>query len=212
MALTITSGHELTAARSSSRRRAHGRRRGTAVVVRDAGREPRLPAAPPAGHRSRPRRRTPARRAHGLHALLPLDRSAASGRSPRTSRSRSTTATPGSVRLNNLFIGIGIALALLAIGIGAVHWGKALMHDQEGVDLRHPIRGTEETRARAAEIFRQADEESGFSRRTLDPQQPDRRAHRVSRCPPSCCSAASRPLTGTRPSASRTRCGRRARG
>jgi ubiquinol-cytochrome c reductase iron-sulfur subunit len=28
-----------------------------------------------------------------------------------------------SVRLNNLMLGIGLALALLTIGIGAVHWG-----------------------------------------------------------------------------------------
>ncbi|GAB3126199.1 cytochrome bc1 complex Rieske iron-sulfur subunit [Glaciibacter psychrotolerans] len=73
----------------------------------------------------------------------------------------------GSVRLNNLFIGIGLALALLAIGIGAVHWGKAIMSDHEGVDERHPVQGTDETRARAIEIFQEANEESGFGRRTL---------------------------------------------
>ncbi|RIJ26093.1 hypothetical protein DZF93_11195, partial [Clavibacter michiganensis subsp. insidiosus] len=28
----------------------------------------------------------------------------------------------GSVRLNNLFLGVGIALALLSLGIGAIHW------------------------------------------------------------------------------------------
>jgi ubiquinol-cytochrome c reductase iron-sulfur subunit len=74
---------------------------------------------------------------------------------------------PGSVRLNNLFIGLGLALALLAIGIGAVHWGKALMHDHEGIDVRHPVRGSEETRARAVEIFAEAAEESGIGRRSL---------------------------------------------
>lgn len=73
----------------------------------------------------------------------------------------------GAVRLNNLFIGLGLALALLALGIGAVHWGKALMSDHEGVDERHPVQGSDETRARAVEIFQEANEESGFGRRTL---------------------------------------------
>ena len=76
-------------------------------------------------------------------------------------------ANIASVRRNNLFIGLGLALALLAIGIGAVHWGKALMSDHEGIDERHPVPGTPETRARAVEIFEQANTESGFGRRTL---------------------------------------------
>jgi ubiquinol-cytochrome c reductase iron-sulfur subunit len=73
----------------------------------------------------------------------------------------------GSVRLNNLMLGIGLALALLTLGIGAVHWGKVLMVDHEGVDVRHPIHGTRETQDRAVEIIRVADAESGFSRRRL---------------------------------------------
>ncbi|MCI2958676.1 Rieske 2Fe-2S domain-containing protein [Agromyces atrinae] len=73
----------------------------------------------------------------------------------------------GEVRLNNMFVGLGIALALLAVGFGIVHWGKSLMHDVEKVDERHPVRGTDETRAAAVEIFRVADEESGFSRRSM---------------------------------------------
>lgn len=72
-----------------------------------------------------------------------------------------------SVRLNTLWVGLGIAFALFAIGIAAVHWGKAVMADKEGVDHRHPVRGSDETRARAVEIFKEADQESGFSRRTL---------------------------------------------
>jgi ubiquinol-cytochrome c reductase iron-sulfur subunit len=72
-----------------------------------------------------------------------------------------------SVRLNNLLLGLGLSLALLAIGVGAVHWGKVLMADHEGVDIRHPIRGDEKTRARAVEIIDLADQESGFGRRTL---------------------------------------------
>ncbi len=73
----------------------------------------------------------------------------------------------GDVRLNNLFIGLGIALALLGIGFGAVHWGKSLMTSAESIDIRHPISSTPETQAGAVEVFRQADEESGFSRRTV---------------------------------------------
>ncbi|RLP78089.1 ubiquinol-cytochrome c reductase iron-sulfur subunit [Mycetocola tolaasinivorans] len=71
------------------------------------------------------------------------------------------------VRSNNLFIGLGATLALMALGIGAVHWGKAIMADHESVDERHPVRGTDETRARAIEIFEEANEESGFGRRAL---------------------------------------------
>lgn len=71
------------------------------------------------------------------------------------------------IRLHTMFVGIGMALALLAIGIGAIHWGKALMADQEGIDIRHPVPSDEEVRESSAEIFKIADEESGFSRRTL---------------------------------------------
>jgi len=73
----------------------------------------------------------------------------------------------GSVRLNTLFMGIGIALALFGIGLGAVHWAKAIMYDKEGIDIRHPVRGSDETISRAVEIFDEADRESGFGRRTL---------------------------------------------
>ncbi|GAA4154461.1 Rieske 2Fe-2S domain-containing protein [Gryllotalpicola daejeonensis] len=73
----------------------------------------------------------------------------------------------GDIRLSTLFIGLGMVLALLGIGIGAVHWGKQLMVDHEGIDIRHPVRGTDDTRERAIEIFEEANEESGFGRRTL---------------------------------------------
>ncbi|WP_210481646.1 ubiquinol-cytochrome c reductase iron-sulfur subunit [Naasia sp. SYSU D00948] len=74
---------------------------------------------------------------------------------------------PWSVRLNTLFLGLSIAGALLSIGVGTVHWGKALMDNAERVEMRHQTRGTEETRARSVEIFQEADKESGFSRRSL---------------------------------------------
>ena len=73
----------------------------------------------------------------------------------------------GSVRLNNLFLGIGITLGLLGIGFGAVHWSKSLMDGHDLVEARHPTRGTDTTRAKAVEVFQLGNKESGFTRRKL---------------------------------------------
>ncbi|MEO6942693.1 MAG: Rieske 2Fe-2S domain-containing protein [Terrimesophilobacter sp.] len=72
-----------------------------------------------------------------------------------------------SVRVNNMLLGVGISVALLAIGLGAIYWAKNLMKDGEWMEHRHPTRGSEETRAAAAEVFALGNEESGFGRRTL---------------------------------------------
>ncbi len=71
------------------------------------------------------------------------------------------------VRANNLWLGLGITLGLFGIGIGAVHWAKTLMPDAEVSEERHQTRGSEEVRARAIEIIKLADQESGFTRRKL---------------------------------------------
>ncbi|MFJ3036024.1 menaquinol-cytochrome c reductase iron-sulfur subunit precursor [Curtobacterium sp. 314Chir4.1] len=73
----------------------------------------------------------------------------------------------GTVRTANLFLGLAIALALLALGLGAVYWSKSLVVDREISELRHPTRGTDATREKAVEAFQLADKESGFSRRKL---------------------------------------------
>ncbi|CAO1651456.1 ubiquinol-cytochrome c reductase iron-sulfur subunit [Salinibacterium sp. NSLL150] len=72
-----------------------------------------------------------------------------------------------SVRNNTLFLGLGITLGLLGIGIGAVHWSKALMQGHDLVEQRHGTRGSEETRAKAVEVFTLGNKDSGFGRRTL---------------------------------------------
>jgi ubiquinol-cytochrome c reductase iron-sulfur subunit len=72
-----------------------------------------------------------------------------------------------SVRVTTLTVGLAMAFSLLGIGIGAVHWAKALISDQEIVEQRHAVKGSAETRARVSEIFAQANRESGFGRRTL---------------------------------------------
>jgi ubiquinol-cytochrome c reductase iron-sulfur subunit len=71
------------------------------------------------------------------------------------------------VRLNTLYLGLGLTLGLMGIGIGAVHWAKTLMPDAEVSEDRHPARGSEEVRAKAVEIIKLANSESGFSRRKL---------------------------------------------
>jgi len=72
-----------------------------------------------------------------------------------------------SVRLNNMFVGLGASVGLLGVGIGAVHWAKSLMHGHELVEDRHPTRGSEETREIATGMFTQANKESGFTRRSM---------------------------------------------
>jgi ubiquinol-cytochrome c reductase iron-sulfur subunit len=73
----------------------------------------------------------------------------------------------GSVRINNLLLGVGITLGLLGIGFGAVHWSKTLMDGHDLVEQRHGTRGTAATREKAVEVFTLGNKESGFGRRTL---------------------------------------------
>lgn len=78
--------------------------------------------------------------------------------------------TPGdtaSVRLNTMLLGIGIALGLLSLGLGAIYWSKNLMRGDELTESRHLTRGSDATRERAAEIMHEGNVESGFSRRTV---------------------------------------------
>ena len=49
-----------------------------------------------------------------------------------------------SVRLNTMYLGIGMTLGLMGIGIGAVHWAKTLMPDNEVSEERHLVRGSDE--------------------------------------------------------------------
>jgi ubiquinol-cytochrome c reductase iron-sulfur subunit len=74
---------------------------------------------------------------------------------------------PQSIRNNTMFVGLGIAFGLLAIGVGVVHWAKALMHGHDLVEERHGTRGEEPVRAKAVEIFQEANKESGWTRRRL---------------------------------------------
>jgi ubiquinol-cytochrome c reductase iron-sulfur subunit len=71
------------------------------------------------------------------------------------------------VRLSNQLLGGGLAIALLGIGAGAVHWAKTLMPDEERVEYRHLQRGTDEERDEAVSILKVGADESGIARRPL---------------------------------------------
>ncbi|MDY6055420.1 ubiquinol-cytochrome c reductase iron-sulfur subunit [Micrococcus sp.] len=70
------------------------------------------------------------------------------------------------IYLQNLLLGLGTALAMLGIGVGAVHWGKTLMPDHEWVEERHEIR-TEADRAKASGTVAAILDESQIKRRPL---------------------------------------------
>ena len=67
----------------------------------------------------------------------------------------------------NVLLGTTLGLAMLLIGIGAIHWGKQLMSDHELVEERHGATSSAEDREAALAAFRAGAAESGFGRRTL---------------------------------------------
>src|SRR5690242_7449946 len=70
-------------------------------------------------------------------------------------------------RLSTELIGVGLFLALFGIGAGAVHWAKTLMPDEERVEDRHVLRGSDADRGDAVGILAEGAEESGLGRRPL---------------------------------------------
>src|SRR3954469_6158008 len=73
----------------------------------------------------------------------------------------------GNVLVLHLLLGLGLTFGIFFIGIGAVHWAKTLMPDEEVVEERHYLRSTDKDRAEAAETLQQGIEESGIGRRPL---------------------------------------------
>ncbi len=52
----------------------------------------------------------------------------------------------GDMNASHAALGVSLALALLGIGFGAVHWAKTLMPDVEVVELRHEMRSPDASR------------------------------------------------------------------
>jgi ubiquinol-cytochrome c reductase iron-sulfur subunit len=123
---------------------------GTAVVTRDKVQDPGLPPHRPRVTDLDPKAAKGAQRT--IYTLFYLSL-AGSIFAVAAYMAFPITEDISSVRANTLFIGLGMALALLGIGIAAVHWGKQLMSDHEGIDIRHATRSPEPVRSRAIEIF-----------------------------------------------------------
>ena len=69
--------------------------------------------------------------------------------------------------LSNLLLGLGLSFSLLGIGLGAVHWAKTLMPDTEVVEMRHPMRSTDEDRQGFVDTMLEGGESSQITRRPL---------------------------------------------
>ena len=138
---------------------------GLAVVVPDAATAPGLPP-----HRERVTDKDPAKMRSAVRAVYTWFYLSVAGSIWAIAAYMIFPIDDGrwsSIRENNMFIGIGSALALLALGIGAIHWSKAVMSDVEYVEHRHPTRGKDATRESAIEVFKEANDDSGFGRRTM---------------------------------------------
>jgi ubiquinol-cytochrome c reductase iron-sulfur subunit len=73
----------------------------------------------------------------------------------------------GVTSASNLALGLTLALALLGIGFGAVHWAKTLMPDEEMVEERHTLRASDESRDRVVDEMRGGGSSSQITRRPM---------------------------------------------
>jgi ubiquinol-cytochrome c reductase iron-sulfur subunit len=73
----------------------------------------------------------------------------------------------GQANLSNVVLGVCLAVSLLGIGFGAVHWAKTLMPDTEVSEARHPMRSSQAARADAVETIIGGGSASQVGRRPL---------------------------------------------
>ncbi|NCY10336.1 MAG: Rieske (2Fe-2S) protein [Actinobacteria bacterium] len=71
----------------------------------------------------------------------------------------------GSTNAHQLFLGLGLAMALFFIGMAAVHWAKTLMPDHEVVDYRKELRSKDEDRDDFVATVKNRAAEAGLGRR-----------------------------------------------
>ena len=71
----------------------------------------------------------------------------------------------GSTNAHQLFLGLGLAVALFFIGMAAVHWAKTLMPDHEVIDYRKEQRSKDEDRDDFVSTVKDRSLEAGLGRR-----------------------------------------------
>ena len=71
----------------------------------------------------------------------------------------------GSTNAHQLFLGLGLAMALFFIGMAAVHWAKTLMPDHELIDYRKEQRSKDEDRDDFVSTVKNRAGEAGLGRR-----------------------------------------------
>jgi ubiquinol-cytochrome c reductase iron-sulfur subunit len=73
----------------------------------------------------------------------------------------------GKTNLQQLGLGMGMAIALFCIGAGAIHWAKTLMPDEEVIAQRHEFRSDDEDRTEFIKTVKAGASAAGLGRRPL---------------------------------------------
>ncbi len=73
----------------------------------------------------------------------------------------------GNQNAHQLGLGLGMAISLFFIGMGAIHWAKTLMPDTEVVAHRHEFRSEESDRKEFVSAVKEGVEAAGLGRRSL---------------------------------------------
>jgi ubiquinol-cytochrome c reductase iron-sulfur subunit len=73
----------------------------------------------------------------------------------------------GNQNAHQLGLGLGMAISLFFIGMGAIHWAKTLMPDTEVVAQRHEFRSPDSDRKEFVEAVKSGAGAAGLGRRSL---------------------------------------------
>lgn len=73
----------------------------------------------------------------------------------------------GNTNAHQLFLGLGMAISLFFIGLGAIQWAKQLMPDHEVIAYRHEFRSPDEDREEFVKVAKEGAAAAGLGRRSL---------------------------------------------